>query len=113
MKSIILRHTIVVFTDHKNLTQEALWYTSERLMRWQLLMKEFGLDIKYIKRKAKSIADAISRFNYSGESLTSDVTLSLEELFTLDKDDMELFPMSLQVIEEAQESCTDLQDRLK
>ena len=76
-------------------------------------MEEFGPEIKYTKGKANSVADIISRLNYSGESLTSDATLSLEELFTLDKNDMELFPMSLQVISEAQESCTDLQDWLR
>eukprot|EP00957_Ditylum_brightwellii_P197422 15041705-Ditylum_brightwellii.AAC.1 len=73
-------------------------------------MEEFGTDIKYTTGKANSIAGAISRLNYSDESLTSDVILSLEELFNLDKNDMELFPMSLQVITEAQESCNDLQD---
>eukprot|EP00957_Ditylum_brightwellii_P069287 5259879-Ditylum_brightwellii.AAC.1 len=73
-------------------------------MRWQLLTEEFDPDIKYVKGKTNSVADTISRLNYSGASLPSDTTLGLEELFTLDKNEMELFPMSLQVIAEAQES---------
>ena len=113
LKNTLLGHNVVVFTDHMNLTQEALGCTSERVTRWQLLMEEFGSEIKYIKGKANSVTDAISRLNYSGESLTSDAILSLEEFFSLDKNDMELFSMSFQVIAEAQESCTDIQDWLK
>ena len=64
-KNILLGHKIVVFTDHKNLTHDSLGYTSERLMRWQLLMEEFGPEINYIKGKANSVADAISRLNYN------------------------------------------------
>eukprot|EP00957_Ditylum_brightwellii_P030977 2346843-Ditylum_brightwellii.AAC.1 len=64
-KNILLGHKTMVFTDHKNLTQEALGYTSERVMRWQLLMEDFGSDINYIKGEANSVADAISRLNYS------------------------------------------------
>ena len=67
-RNILLGHKIKVFTDHKNLTQDALGYTSERVMRWRLLMEEFGPDIKYIKGKANSVAAAISRLNYSGNS---------------------------------------------
>eukprot|EP00957_Ditylum_brightwellii_P052402 3974120-Ditylum_brightwellii.AAC.1 len=74
-------------------------------MRWRLLMEEFGPDIKYINGKANYVADVISRLNYSGTSLPSNTTFGLEEIFTPDKHEMELFPMSLQVIAEAQESC--------
>ena len=77
------------------------------------LVEEFGPDIKYIKGKANSVADAISRLKYSGKSQPSDTTVSLEELFTLDKNGKVLFPMILQVIAEAQEGCTNLQDQLK
>eukprot|EP00957_Ditylum_brightwellii_P117250 8942108-Ditylum_brightwellii.AAC.2 len=64
-KNILLGHKIVVFIDHKNLTQKALGYTSKRAMRWKLLVEEFGPEIKYIEGKANSVADAISRLNYS------------------------------------------------
>ena len=48
-RNILLGHKIKVFTDHKNLTQDALGYTSERVMRWRLLMEEFGPDILRLK----------------------------------------------------------------
>eukprot|EP00957_Ditylum_brightwellii_P067346 5112091-Ditylum_brightwellii.AAC.1 len=92
----MLGHKIIVYTVHKNLTQEALGYTSERVMKWQFLMEEFGQEMKYVQGKANTVADVISRLNYSSASLLSDTTLDLGELFTLDKNEMELFPMSLQ-----------------
>ena len=107
-KNVLLGHKIMIFTDHKNLTQEALGYTSERVMRWQLLMEEFGPEINYIKGKANTVADAISRLDYNGNDQTK---LNLEELFTQDEDDLELFPMSIPVIAEAQESCSSLQEK--
>eukprot|EP00957_Ditylum_brightwellii_P142914 10888816-Ditylum_brightwellii.AAC.1 len=64
-------------------------------------MEDFGPDIKYAKGKANSATDAISRLNYIGKSQPRNTTLSLEKLFILDENDMELFPMSLQVIAEA------------
>eukprot|EP00957_Ditylum_brightwellii_P141859 10807591-Ditylum_brightwellii.AAC.1 len=112
-KNILLGHNIVAFADEQKLTQDDLGYTSERVMRWQLLVEEFGPDIEYIEGKDNSVAAVISILNYSGESLPSDTVLSLEKLFTFDKNDMELFPVSFQVIVEAQEGCADLQDWLK
>eukprot|EP00957_Ditylum_brightwellii_P012047 909835-Ditylum_brightwellii.AAC.1 len=73
-----------------------LGYTSDRAMRWHILMEEFGPENNYIKGKANSIADAIPGLNYSVKPQLSDTTLSLEKIFTLDKNDKELFPMSLQ-----------------
>ncbi len=41
--------TIKVYTDHKNLTQDALGLTSDRVYHWQLLLEEFAPEIVYIK----------------------------------------------------------------
>ena len=88
-KNILLGHKIKIFTDHKNLIEDALGYTSERLLRWQLLIEEFGPEIESIKGKHNSVADAISRLDYSGESLHSDTSLYImNELFIQDEDDL-------------------------
>ena len=110
-RNILLGHKIKVFTDHKNLTQDALGYTSERVMRWRLLMEEFGPDIKYIKGKANSVADAISRLNYSGNSQDSSAN-PIVDLFIQEEEEEELFPMSLVQIAAAQEDCAILQEKL-
>ncbi len=50
--------TIKVYTDHKNLTQDALGLTSDRVYRWQLLLEEFAPEIVYIKETHNTVADA-------------------------------------------------------
>ena len=56
---------IKVFTDHKNLTRDALGSTSDRVYRWRLLLEEFGPEIVYIKGINNTVADAISRLDYT------------------------------------------------
>ncbi len=51
---------IKVYTDHKNLTQDALGLTSDRVYHWQLLLEEFAPEIVYIKGIHNIVADAIS-----------------------------------------------------
>jgi hypothetical protein len=52
--------TITVYIDHKNLTQDALGLTSDRVYLWQLLLEEFAPEIVYIKGIHNTVADAIS-----------------------------------------------------
>jgi hypothetical protein len=51
---------IKVYTDHKNLTSDALGLTSDRVYHWQLLLEEFAPKIVYTKGIHNSVADAIS-----------------------------------------------------
>jgi hypothetical protein len=51
---------IKVYTDHKNLTRDALGLTSDRVYRWRLLLEEFAPEVVYIKGIHNSVADAIS-----------------------------------------------------
>jgi hypothetical protein len=52
--------TFKVYTDHKNLTQDALGLTSDRVYCWQLLLEEFAPEIVYIKGIHNTVEDAIS-----------------------------------------------------
>ena len=40
---------IVVYTDHKNLVEETVLMSSDRVMRWWLLFEEYHPEMKYIK----------------------------------------------------------------
>ena len=55
---------INVYTDHKNLTQDGLGLTSDRVTRWRILFKEYAPEIIYIKGIHKTVADAISQLDY-------------------------------------------------
>jgi hypothetical protein len=58
-RNILLGHRIIVHTDHKNLTYET--FNTERVMRWRLIIEEFGPELKYIKGERNIVADALSR----------------------------------------------------
>eukprot|EP00956_Cyclotella_meneghiniana_P018118 scaffold29927_cov44-Cyclotella_meneghiniana.AAC.1 len=45
--------------------QIALGYTSDRVYRWRLLLEEFGPKVVWIKGVHNTVADAISRLDYS------------------------------------------------
>jgi hypothetical protein len=51
---------IKVYTDHKNLTQDTLGLTSDRVYCWRLLLEEFAPEIAYTKGIHNTVADAIS-----------------------------------------------------
>jgi hypothetical protein len=46
-KGMLWGQDIEVFTNHKNLTRDALGLTSDRLYRWQLLLEEYAPKIIY------------------------------------------------------------------
>ena len=54
-----------VFTDHKNLTQDALGLTSDQVYWWLLLLAEYGPEIVYIKGIHNTIVDTISRLDFN------------------------------------------------
>ena len=55
---------IKVYTDHKNLMQNALGFTCDCVYRWRLLLEEYNPEIVYIKGIDNTVADAISRLEY-------------------------------------------------
>ena len=58
-RNILLGYEIRVYCDHKNLTYKN--FNTERVMRWRLLIEEFGADLTYIKGEDNIVADALSR----------------------------------------------------
>jgi hypothetical protein len=54
----------MVYTDHKNLTRDALGLTSDRVYQWRLLLEEYAPQIIYMKGIQNIVADAISRLDY-------------------------------------------------
>ena len=64
-KGMLFGQEIEIYTDHINLTRDALGLTSDRVFRWRLLIEEYGPKIMYIKGIDNTVADAISRLDYN------------------------------------------------
>jgi hypothetical protein len=63
-KGMLWGQDIKVYTDHKNLTRDALGLTSDRVYRWQLLLEEYAPEIINIKGIHNTVADAILQLQY-------------------------------------------------
>jgi hypothetical protein len=63
-KGLLWGQDIKVYTDHKNLTRDALGLTSDRVYCWWLLLEEYAPKIIYIKGIHNTVADAILRLEY-------------------------------------------------
>ncbi len=63
-KGMLWGQGIKVYTDHKNLTRDALGLTSDRVYHWRLLLEEYAPEIIYIKMIHNTVADAILQPEY-------------------------------------------------
>ena len=63
-KGMLWVQDIKVYTDHKNLTRDALGLTSDRIYHWWLLLEEYAPKIIYVKGIHNTVADAILRLEY-------------------------------------------------
>ena len=98
-KNILMGQQIVVYTDHKNLTYNN--FNMECVMRWRLLIEEFGPTIEYIKGPKNIVADALSRLNL----VSSPSNLQgMADCYGLNKDDLpsDAFPSTYQLINHEQ-----------
>ncbi len=57
-KGMLWGQDIVVYTDHKNLTRDALGLTSDRIYQQWLLLEEYAPEIIHIKGIHNTVADA-------------------------------------------------------
>ena len=69
-RNILLGQKIVVHTDHKNLVYKH--FNTERVMRWRLILEEFGPELRYIKGENNIVADTLSRLDLSEEDFSAD-----------------------------------------
>jgi len=60
-RTMLLGAEIRVYTDHKNLTHKLTSFTTQRVMRWRLLLEEYGCKYFYKEGAQNVVADALSR----------------------------------------------------
>jgi hypothetical protein len=63
-KGMLWGQDVKFYTDHKNLTRDALGLTSDRIYHWRLLLEEYAPEIIYIKGIHNTVADAILQLEY-------------------------------------------------
>jgi hypothetical protein len=114
-RNILLGQKIVVYTDHKNLTCKN--FNTERVMRWRLILEEYGPELRYIKGEHNVVADALSRLDMTEESTSEDddsvPSLYAAELCAVDAailDDR--FPLAYHNIQECQKADPEIQKLL-
>ena len=72
----------MVYTDHKNLTYNL--FNTERVMRWRLILEQFGPELKYIKGENNVVANAFRRLEMSGNQ----EILKISELYGYDDENL-------------------------
>ena len=88
-KNILFGHEITVYTDHKNLVHETVLMLSERVMRWRLLLEEYGPTFIHIKSEKNIVADALSRLDTEEKQEEK-----IEQLFAIEAETPEVqFPV--------------------
>jgi RNase H-like domain found in reverse transcriptase/Integrase zinc binding domain/Reverse transcriptase (RNA-dependent DNA polymerase) len=102
-RNILLGHQIEVFTDHKNLVYKT--FNTERVMRWHLIIEEFGPKLTYIKGVNNVVADALSRMKMTEKDFGP-------EVFAGEKVKQK-FPLSYKLLAEMQAKDNKLQKRLQ
>ena len=97
--TIILGRQITVYTDRNNITFEN--FTTETVLHWRILSKEYGPEIKYIKGRDNNTTDNFSIL----PSIKSDVTERnitrghLAESYGINKLDRDTFPLTYLMID--------------
>jgi hypothetical protein len=77
-KNILLGYNqpIIVFTDHKNNTFNGL-KASDRVLRWLLLLEEYGVTFEYLPGKKNVVADALSCLDIDSLKIQEEEVLRL------------------------------------
>lgn len=83
-RNILLGQQLNVYTDHKNLTYKN--FNTERVLRWRLILEEFGPILYYVKGETNIVADALSRLAITMSPEPTDE--SIAECFALRHDDL-------------------------
>ena len=106
--NILLGHQITFYTDHKNLTYKM--FNIERVMRWRLILEEFGPELKYIKGENNVVADALSCL----ENSPNQEILNISELYSYNDKDMpdSAYPIRYHDIAKARKTDAKLQQNL-
>ena len=92
-QNILFGYKLIAHADHKNMVHKT--FNTKRVMRWRLLIEEFGPDLRYIKGKNNIIADVLSRMKIQEEDYSMDA-------FAIEEGDSEDHPLAYSDLVRAQ-----------
>jgi RNase H-like domain found in reverse transcriptase len=104
-RNILLGHEIEVFTHHQNLVYKH--FNTERVMRWRLLIEEFGPKLTYIKGENNIVPDALSHM------AMTEVDFSLEAFAADEHNFPEAYPLLFKEIAFEQSKDKEVQELLE
>jgi hypothetical protein len=67
--NILLGHKIWVYTDYKNLSYPK--FNTERVIRWHLIVEEYGPELHYVPGNTNLVADVLSHFDIANTNSMS------------------------------------------
>ena len=109
-RNILLGQKIKVYTDHKNLTYKN--FNTDRVMRWRLILEEYGLELNYIKGLDNVAADALSRLDIEIKPM-KEYAFYLAECFSDLKISTESYPLKYKLIQKGQQADKELLAKFK
>ena len=107
-RTILFGQQIKVYTDHKNLTFDTC--NTERVMRWRMVLEEYGPELIYIKGEHNLVADALSRLDLLDDAM--DEVQMLELLAFEDEIPPSAYPLQYSELQDAQMRDTSLQGKI-
>jgi hypothetical protein len=112
-RNILLGQRIQVYTDHLNLTY--VNFNTERVMRWRLLLEEYGPELYYIKGTKNIVADALSRLPIAPSNSTDEDINYLADHYGLEDSDLpdDIYPLQYQLIQKCQKTDKALIKKIK
>jgi hypothetical protein len=105
-QGILFGYEIDMFSDHKNLVYAATLSESQRVMRWRLILEEFGSNIQHIAGVDNTVADMLSRLpsaNCDEQTPSTDrESRHANELFAINETNADVFPLTLLLVQAEQ-----------
>lgn len=84
-RNILFGYEVIVYTDHLNLVHKTLLMSSDRVMRWRLLLEEYAVEFKHIPGDQNKLSDTLSRYPLD-ETETKEVNVAeLVNITTIDE----------------------------
>jgi len=106
-RNMLLGQQIEVFTDHTNPVYKH--FNAERVMRWRLLLEEFGPKLTHVKGANNIVADALSRLKIAEEEFSAESFAN--ELANGEEDFPTGYPLSCKEIAFRQKKDRALQNK--